>query len=362
MVTEEEKFANELEQQQKDIENAIDQIFLLNNSNLSSDFGCWSAESIKAFQLITQRGGKRLRGILLIEAYKMFGGKNLLLATKAAAAIELLHAYLLIIDDFCDQSSQRRGGESAHVYLSNFHRSQNLNGDSDHFGASIAINAAIYGMHLASNEILSLDTLPSTIIKLHRSINKNFLITAHGQINDIFNESLTEVDEKMIRDVLSWKTGYYTFLNPLEIGSILAEAPESEYKKLADYALPLGVAFQLQDDIIGTFGNELETGKSNMDDVREGKMTLLYHTALELSSAKDRAFLKSSLGDKYLTIDSHEKIKIIITKCGALQEMKKQYKESVVVAIKALQNIKAKDEEPKVFLKSLALYIENRSA
>lgn len=355
-------FLNELNHTQKQIEKELSSIFINHNRDIANNYGCYSSESIKAFQQITERGGKRLRGVLLIQAYGMFGGQDYDLALRAAAAIELIHAYLLIIDDFCDQSMQRRGGSSAHIYLSEYHKNSKLSGDSKHFGESIAINSAIYGMHYASNLILSLNTDPNTIIKAHKNINDNLLITAHGQINDIFNESLPSVDEEMIRNVLVWKTGYYTFLNPLELGAILAGANENLTSKLKPIALNLGIAFQIQDDIIGMFGDDKKSGKSNMDDLREGKMTLLIEKTLQNSSKANNNIIRKALGNQSITTSQHKIVQNIIVHSGALDILKTEASKNIQNAIEDLSNLSEISDKHRDFIINIALYINNRTS
>ncbi len=355
-------FLNELVSNQKQIEEEISYIFNNHNIDIADTYGCYSSESIRAFQQITERGGKRLRGVLLMQAYGMFGGTDQKLALRAASAVELIHAYLLIIDDFCDQSMQRRGGPSAHIYLGDFHKNSKLSGDNKHFGESIAINSAIYGMHYASNLILSLNTDPNTVIKAHKNINDNLLITAHGQINDIFNESLPDVDEKMIRNVLVWKTGYYTFLNPLELGAILAGASDNLTSELKPIALNLGIAFQIQDDIIGMFGDDKKSGKSSMDDLREGKMTLLIEKSLQNSNPDNKNIINDALGNHSLTTQQHKIVQDIIVKSGALDILKSEANDNINSAITSLNKLTGISDKNRDFIINIALYIKNRAS
>ncbi len=357
-----EQFADQISANQKQIDAKIDDIFRTHNTELVTKFGCYSAESVKAFQQITSRGGKRLRGSLLIQSYGMFGGKNLDVAITAAAAIELIHTYLLIIDDFCDQSDIRRNGPSAHKYLSYLHKASKLQGDSDHFGSSIAINSAIYGMHVASNIILSLDVPSDIRISAHKNINDNLLVTAHGQINDIYNEVLIDVDEKMIRNVLEWKTGYYTFLNPLQIGAILAEADIDSIDSLTDIALGLGTAFQLQDDILGLFGNNAKTGKSNMDDLREGKMTLIIKNTFDRSNAKDKAIIKNALGNQQINQKDLEQVQMIVKKTKVIDELRVEIDRAIDSSITLLHELNNTNKQHRDFIINIAKYIGTRES
>lgn len=292
--------------------------------DIDEQFTPYSRVAVDALADITVRGGKRLRGSFVYKTYQMYNDNKLDEVMKAAQAIEMFHAYLLIIDDICDLSDTRRGGPTAHRLVEHFHRRNNLKGDPEHFGEAVAMNAGLVGQHLASNIILSLDFPEDVRIRALKSINDGIYITAHGQFNDIFNEALPEVSEQNVINVLEWKTGVYTYLNPIQFGAILGGAPEDDFDLLAQYSIPGGIAFQIQDDIIGTFGNEETTGKSNMDDIKEGKVTLLVWKALQEANQQQRDILLTALGNHGLTREEHAEVQKIIVDTGALEYAQKK--------------------------------------
>lgn len=244
--------------------------------NTSQKFGIYSELAMNSYKSVATRGGKRLRGSLVLESYLLHGGTNEQIALELATAIEMVHAYLLVIDDFCDKSETRRGQLTANKEIELYHKQNTFRGDSVHFGNSIAVNAGLIAMQITNNYIISLELDNETKLELLKTLNECLIVTGHGQINDIFNEALPTVEDDMIYNVLEWKTAYYTFFNPIEMGAILAGKHINGDGRLRKYASSLGKAFQLQDDIIGIFGDDKITGKSNLDDIREGKMTLLY--------------------------------------------------------------------------------------
>jgi geranylgeranyl diphosphate synthase, type I len=189
-------------------------------------FGANARLEIDSFLSILARGGKRIRGALTMLAYEMCGGKDKSMIAEAARAVEMLHAYILIIDDVQDHSGIRRSGPTAHVLLANYHRRHELANDSGHFGVSIAINAALSGAHAAQQVLTGLNVDPATKLKAIETINNTMVVTAHGQTNDIINEVIAEVSRQDIERVLEWKTAHYTFLNPLTVGMILAGAED----------------------------------------------------------------------------------------------------------------------------------------
>lgn len=256
-----------------------------------------SRAAIDAYCQIVLRGGKRLRGILAMQSYYAHGGTDPAVALGAARVLELVQAYLLVLDDIADRSDTRRGGPSAHQLVIESAKTEGITGDLLHYGEAQATNAAQCGMHRAALELLQLPVADSVIRHALASLHKNIEITGIGQINDLYNEATSNpLDEAAIERVLTQKSAYYTVVNPLELGACLAGEAQLD-KYLRTYALHTGCAFQITDDLIGTFGAQAATGKSVNDDIREGKMTLLAQHALSHASPDDRHRLRQILGN-----------------------------------------------------------------
>jgi geranylgeranyl diphosphate synthase type I len=180
---------------------------------------------------------------------------------------------------------------------------------------------------------------------------------------DIFNEVLETADEQAVDKVLLWKTAYYTFMNPLQLGAILAGADEAQLKKLEDFSLSAGRVFQITDDILGIFSEEDKSGKSPLDDIKEGKRTLLSVKALELAPKADAYFLEQMLGNKQLSQAEFQRCRTIIEDSGALAYARKQAQDSVIDALAALD--KAGDgwvQTHKEFLAQLVQYLIDRKS
>ncbi len=294
---------------------------------------------VDAYCQVLARGGKRIRGALALVGYDMCGGTNKDLILDAACAIEMTHAYILVLDDIMDKSSKRRGGDSAHTILANYHKEHKLSGDAYHFGEAVAINSALIGCHHAQYIVTTLDGNKDYILQALTLLNESLIVTGHGQINDIFNEVVEAVDQKTVDNVLEWKTAHYTFLNPLQFGMALAGANEVQRESIRDYCMHAGRAFQVTDDILGTFSSEQEAGKSPMDDVREGKRTVLSVVALENAKGNDRDFLLQMLGNEQLTASEFTKCKELFVETGALKEAENQAKVHVDAAKKSLAEV-----------------------
>lgn len=284
-----------------------------------TQYGEHSAAVTSAYFDMLQRGGKRIRGALAMVGYEMCGGTDRQMIVRAATALEMMHAYILIIDDIQDRSKVRRGKPTVHEMLATYHTQHKLKGDAAHTGVSLALNAALAGNHAAQMLFAGLSVSDELRTKVLGIVNLSMLTTSHGQTYDILNERLAHVSLQNVEDTLEWKTAHYTVLNPLCVGMVLAGVGCEDTDAIRGYALPVGIAFQITDDIIGVFGTDKETGKSSMDDIREGKRTLLTLYALEHAAAPDQEFLRAALGNESLTRTEFEKVRGIIRDSGALE-------------------------------------------
>lgn len=305
--------------------------------DVGKGFGDMARLEVDAYLGILGRGGKRIRGALAMVGYEMCGGTDKTAALQLARAIEMLHAYILIVDDVQDQSDVRRGGPTAHMQLADYHKKSGLKGESKHFGVAIALNAALWGAHQAQLVLSGMNIDPEIRLALLDMANQTMATTAHGQTIDIVNEVSLDVANSDIEQVLEWKTAQYTFINPLSMGMTLAGANEQIIAAVADYGMHAGKAFQITDDILGTFGTASDTGKNSMDDIREGKHTSLIAYALEHANPDDKIFIRTALGNAQITADDFSRCKQIIVDAGAMAYAQQSAAEHVRQATAALE-------------------------
>lgn len=323
-------------------------------------YGRYSGEIMHAYLDILSRGGKRLRGALTMHAYFMAGGDDDRVAVRAATCIEMLHAYLLVIDDIADRSRLRRGAAAAHVMLEQYHVERQYKGSAAHFAASEAVNTALAGAHLALLEIGHLGLEDSRKLAALNLINEAMVTTHHGQINDIMNEVVPRVTEAEVQQVVTWKTAYYTFVNPLEFGLVLAGKSLDDVPWLREYAMHAGASFQLTDDLIGIYGDNDVTGKDNLDDLREGKMTLLMARALDKGNDEQRYRLKSVLGRQDVTEDDREAVMTILDETGAHMYVRERAERESELAAAALDNSLGAWGSDVPFLRGIVEYMRGR--
>ncbi len=221
---------------------------------------------------LTLRGGKRFRAVLLAAGYEACGGEGgAETVVLAGVSFELLQTYLLIHDDWMDADDVRRGGPSVPAML------------RAHFGATKAGQHAVDAFAVLAGDFaagLSLDALarvpvaPARVAAATREMGRVQRDVVLGQMCDLQGELTREPPtDAAVELTHTLKTGSYTVRGPLAIGAHLAGAGPALLQTLAAFADPLGVAFQLRDDVLGTFGDASQTGKPTTGDIRQGKRT-----------------------------------------------------------------------------------------
>jgi geranylgeranyl diphosphate synthase type I len=213
--------------------------------------------AVAAVRELAMRGGKRQRPALLAAAYEACdgcGGPNAVV--MAGVALELLQTYFLIHDDWMDEAETRRGAPSVHVALAGPFGSR-------HHGNAAAILAGDHACALAQQALLDLPLPADCVLAAVRELVRIQREVIAGQLLDIHHGDPQRglQDASIVERIHDLKTGSYTVRGPLELGALLAGASPNEHRTLDRFAKPLGVAFQLRDDLLGTFGDPKVTGK-----------------------------------------------------------------------------------------------------
>jgi len=253
------------------------------------------------------RGGKRMRGALALLGCEAAGASPDL-ARNASLGLELLHAYLLIHDDFMDGDELRRGGPTLHVSLGK---------RSAHLGDSLAVLAGSLCEAWAVELLLSSPVEPGRTLTAAKLLSAALQSVILGQSLDLAAPFEPPLDDDGVARLQALKTGSYTFELPLRIGAVLGGASAAVLDALERFARPLGVAFQIADDLLGTLGSTEVTGKPSGSDLREGKRTLLVARAMKMASPADAALLRDSLGRRDLTGSGVEAARAALLRSGA---------------------------------------------
>ncbi len=316
---------------QERINKALSEYFASDEATFGLGLRGMEKQAFARLKEFSERPGKRVRGALALFVYEEFGGRENPSAINLALAMELIQNYLLIIDDVTDASDTRRGQPAVHVLF------EELSNGSTHLANMMAVTTALLAQHMASELLCKVSEKPANIIAASTAFHKNIAATAYGQLDDIY-ESQNQPSKSQILRLYELKNSYYTFINPFETGSLMTGLDnQKRIQELFNIGLPAGVAFQIHDDILGLFGQKSETGKSNMDDLKEGKRTLLMYHALQKTSPAEQAVIKNALGNTKLTQQEHDNVKTLIEDSGALKQAQYEAKSYCDRALRAVE-------------------------
>ncbi len=227
---------------------------------------------------ILSLGGKRLRPIMLLMAYNLFR-EDIEKALPAAYAVEIFHNFSLLHDDIMDQAPLRRGKPTVHIkYNTN---AGILSGDV------MLIYAYKYLMKVENQK---------RIIDLINLFNKAAVEVCEGQQYDMNFEKQTEVSIVEYLKMISLKTAVL-LAGALKMGAVIADATAKDSRLIYDFGKNVGIAFQLQDDILDTFGDPQKFGKRVGGDIIQNKKTYLVLRALELADESTKTKLKRLLSE-----------------------------------------------------------------
>lgn len=285
------------------------------------------------------REGKRIRPLVLLASYSGYGGVPGVAVIRMASVLELMHAFLLIQDDIIDRSSLRRGGKSLHVVCGEKFGSMTYN---ENIGSDISLVLADV-LFANSLEIISgSEVSPRVKNKFLRVFSDTYEITAWGQVLDILHSHPQRIDHTgtAALDIARMKTAYYTIYYPMLMGYVLAGGDSAGEKKLIEkFSLPMGLAFQINDDIQGVFGKEKATGKPADSDILEGKRTLLVDGTIRVLSGTERARLIALFTKKKKGAADIEGIRKLILDSGSLDEARLMHRKLLDEACGVLQNL-----------------------
>ena len=292
-------------------------------------------------------GGKRLRARFCHSGWRSvarFLDRNAVESDALwdlCAALEIFQSAALVHDDLIDNSDTRRGRPAAHRALESAHRAAGWTGDAESFGRASAI---LLGDLLVawSDDLMETGiadhphaaTVRAEYARMRRDVTT-------GQFLDIAEESAWSVNprdthaERALR-VVSLKSARYSVEQPLLLGASLAGAADDQLAALRRFGHPLGMAFQLRDDVLGVFGDAAVTGKPAGDDLREGKRTVLIALTRDAVDTSTRNLLDELLGDVSLTDEQVSSLQATIAGSGALDRVETMISDYAKEADRAL--------------------------
>jgi octaprenyl-diphosphate synthase len=272
-------------------------------------------------EYIIGAGGKRIRPMLVLLVDNAFGYRG----TRhhaLAAVIEFIHTATLLHDDVVDESSLRRGRETANALFGN--------------AASVLVGDFVYSR--AFQMMVAVDDM-----RVMRILADATNVIAEGEVLQLLNMHNPEVTEARYLEVIRSKTAKL-FEAAAQLGALIAGATDAQVEAAAEYGRSLGTAFQLIDDVLDYSGNAGDIGKNVGDDLREGKPTLPLIYLLQNGTSEQRELVRRCIetGD-----ESHfDDVLTAITVSGALDYTKRQAEQAAQYAagaISALPDSQFKD-------------------
>ncbi len=352
-MKETEKFLKYYQEEKEKIDDALEEF----NKEFEKDENPWLEENKVFFKELNQ-GGKNIRGTLVSLGYYL-AKNNQEYSIPLALAYEVFQTSILVHDDVIDQDKTRRNKRTIH-YQNELKYRKYPKEEVEHFGNSVALCMGDYGLYSANQIIVKNYKKDPNLGAVLECFHNAVLDTIRGELLDVilpFQKKYKKVKdlEKTIFDIYRLKTALYTIVGPLSVGLILAGAKEKDLAEIKEFGENVGVAFQIQDDILGIYSDKI--GKVIGSDIKEYKQTILYAHACRTSYQKE---LEKYYGKGKITKRKVQKVRDIMVKSGskdyALEEMNRYYDKSLEV----LDHITWIANEKKDLLKGFVEYLRKR--
>ncbi len=309
--------------------------------------------------------GKLYRGCLVFLGYDLFAQQSsaelsqedLTALLQVASAVELTHSAFLLHDDMMDQDDLRRGQPTLHAKV--MQENEGLVKDPRHYGYSQAISTGDLLIFWAG-QLMHQASFAAHNTKLFSFYTQEMVKTGWGQMDDVALASGSEEAElDQILHVLSLKSGHYSVVNPILLGAITAGADPKTQQALTEFALNLGVMFQIKDDELGLFGSEKTLGKLVGSDIKENKKTLHRHFLFKLAQEPDKQQLNKIFGSSELSAKDLAFVRQKINQYQVLDEVNAQIEALKQEVSQALERLEV-EESDKSLLKQLQQLLEQR--
>lgn len=299
-------------------------------------------------------GGKRFRALFCFWGWRSVtalgdehdpaaGSPALDAVLAVAASLELFHAAALVHDDIMDNSDLRRGGPSLHRRFEALHAERGWSGSAAGYGsaAALLLGDLLLGWSDGLFESGLALTAPEAAAATRAEFGRMRTDVMLGQYLDMLEEHSWRgrPDAELLsraHRVVVYKSAKYSVEAPLAVGASLAGASLPQLAALREFGLPLGVAFQLRDDLLGVYGDPAVTGKPSGDDLREGKRTVLIALARQSLPGSASRLLDELLGDPGLDAEQIAMLQASIRDSGAVDQIERIIAHNVQVAVAAL--------------------------
>ena len=289
-------------------------------------------------------GGKRIRPILTLLSCGLCGG-DIDEAIPAALAVEILHNFTLVHDDIMDSAETRRGEPSVYkkwdsniailtgdVMFADAYKQLHYYGESDKF-------------------------TKQEFAAMHHIFSRSIITVCEGQALDMEFVDRTDVSDKEYLQMIGGKTAAL-LSGALEMGAVAAHSSHHKRAELADLGYEMGIAFQIQDDLLDATADPEKFGKRPGGDIYEGKKTYLTIRALERANDAQKEIISRTLNEVNPSDDSVKQVLDIMAQLGVLDDVAKETDEHYQKAFDLLN--KFESSEYKTELEKLLNFLQNR--
>jgi geranylgeranyl diphosphate synthase type I len=289
------------------------------------------------------RKGKRIAScstLLTYQGYTNVVDEDIL---NICVAIELYRHSILVHDDFIDMDDYRRGGEAFHKFFSNDY--------DERFGEGIAVFYGNIFFSDALNNLLKTNFKRKPLLEALKLMVEGYREVNESQVLDLLFEYKEPVLNEW-EDMVS-KRASSLFKVTMLTGAILAGVEGKELRLIEEAVTHIGFAFDIQDDIIGTFATEEQYGRPAGGDIILGKKPLHIIYTIQMASDREKEELRDLLAKKKLDKNQIERVKEIIKSCGALERTRDRTVEHATKAIETLNKTKMNDNAKQFFVSLL---------
>lgn len=306
----------------------------------------------RSIDALLQAGGKRLRPYMVSLGYSATTqNPDLQSILPAMAAQELFHQAVLMHDDIIDRDIVRHGVLNVTgQYEVKYDQYIPDTSEKRHFANSAALLAGDLLISSSFQVLQKVCADPNRLRAATDTFADAIFAVSGGELLD--TESAFRTDAQVSAETVAiHKTAHYSFVGPLVMGAQLAGASDSVVSALAAYGQKLGVAFQLQDDLLGVYGDRDETGKSNTSDIREGKQTHLIERFHELASPDQLALFAAVFHNAAASDEAIDAARELLDQSGARTAVENDIEALTVQALRALDEIELDDSVRSAFVK-----------
>lgn len=303
--------------------------------------------------------GKQHRGALVVLGYQLAGGRNKRDILQASLLIELFHTAILIADDVFDEDERRRGGLTIHRQWEKYFEIRDL-ALRQAYGRNMALTTTIIGLYLAPLALAKTGFSPQLKQKVFNYFFSRMTYLSWGEALDIsvpFQKLMEKKNSaRMIHDL---KTVDYSAVVPLHLGALLAGKGEGKWLKNLDrYGICLGRIFQIQDDIIGSFGDSQKTGKADDSDLKGARWTMLIEILWQKAGIQDKKLLKQLFEKTQREENEVDKIKALMKKYQIVKLTQEKAKEYLKEGLEIIPRISGNKEDEKTLINLLKFMLE----